>query len=239
MTCRRHLTWERHTLCWIAADHAAGAYSKAMRLAPNDGRYLASLGMEYLQQVETDARLDGLRVQPFGICQVCEQPKPLPKRASWFKPKKHIKLLLLPAHRYLAHTRSSVSRSCVRRRWPKRVSNSNWKQGPALTVDWRLSVWQLPSLPKGIPEVALDHIDFSCRGRPGFVQSSLPLFRDAVSAEQAKALVDLSRAQQNAGRDPPALGHSSSRSFVPDAGQPQVEFSETARSLQACKPRWS
>ena len=64
---------------------------------------------------------------------------------------------------------------------------------------------------------------------PGFVASSLPLFRDAVSSDQVKSLIDLSRTRTNDRSAPLEIGSLLAKAFDADDTPEQIEFSNVAR----------
>jgi len=61
-------------------------------------------------------------------------------------------------------------------------------------------------LAEGDPEVALEGLTSLIAADPDFVRLNLPLFREAVSAEQANQLIELDRARQNAGASIAEIG---------------------------------
>jgi tetratricopeptide (TPR) repeat protein len=209
-------------------DRAADAYSIATRLTPNDGNVWLNLGTAYLQQVENDARLmtSVYNRSPYVSLRaaetLAEEGKPLPAERD-----------------YKAAIASGSPPPCTHAEFgitllrTKNVAEAReqfeleTKAGPHCGLaPLGLAVTQLV---EGNPEDALTKLISISAADPGFVESRLPLFRDAVSAEQAKSLIDLSRARESDNSAAFEIGSLIRKTFVSDETQAQIEFSDMSR----------
>jgi tetratricopeptide (TPR) repeat protein len=84
-------------------------------------------------------------------------------------------------------------------------------------------------LVEGHPEDALTRFISISTAGPGFIESSLPLFRDSVSADQAKSLIDLSRARANENSASVEIRSLIEKTFGSDEASAQIEFSDMAQ----------
>jgi tetratricopeptide (TPR) repeat protein len=71
-------------------------------------------------------------------------------------------------------------------------------------------------LAEGHPEVALEGLTSLAVADPDFVRLNLPLFRDAVSADQAKQLIELDRLRQSEGAASAGIGPLVEKALVSD-----------------------
>jgi tetratricopeptide (TPR) repeat protein len=214
------------------ADRAVDAYSIATRLAPNDGNTWLNLGTAYLQQVENDARLmtSAYSHSPYVSLRaaetLAEQGKPIPAERD-----------------YKAAIASGSPPSCAHAEFgitllrTKNVADAReqfeleTKAGSHCGLaPLGLAVTQLV---EGHLNEALTNLISISAADPGFVESSLPLFRDAVSAEQAKSLIDLSRARANDNSASVGIGSVIEKTFVSDEAPAQFDFSDADRSSSA------
>src|ERR1039458_1865576 len=168
------------------ADRAADAYSIATRLTPNDGNTWLNLGTAYLQEVENDARLmtsdysHSAYVSLRAAETLAEEGKPLQA-----------------ANAYKAAIASGSAAPCPHAEFGITLLRTNnvadaHKQFELETrtgsgcglAALGVAVVQLV---EGDPEGALTKLISISMADPGFVESSLPLFRDAVSSEIGRA----------------------------------------------------
>jgi tetratricopeptide (TPR) repeat protein len=210
------------------ADRAADAYSIATRLTPNDGNTWLNLGTAYLQEVENDARLmtsdysHSAYVSLRAAETLAEEGKPLQA-----------------ANAYKAAIASGSAAPCTHAEFGITLLRTNnvadaHKQFELETrtgsgcglAALGLAVVQLV---EGDPEGALTKLISISMADPGFVESSLPLFRDAVSSGQAKSLIDLSRARTNERGAPLEIGSLIAKTFDSDDTPEQIEFSDVPR----------
>ena len=151
------------------------------------------LGTAYLQQVETDARLmtSAYRDSPFVNLRsaevLAEEGKLIDaegayKAAIAFAPPVPCGFAEFGIT-LLRQQKIAAAREQFEHETP------NW----VLIAGWRVSVWRLLMLSQGDQEAALSRIASIATADPGFVRSSLPLFRGAVTAEQVKSLIDAAR----------------------------------------------
>ena len=212
------------------ADRAADAYSIATDLAPNDGNTWLNLGTAYLQQVENDARLmtsvysHSAYVSLRAAETLAEEGKPIPAERD-----------------YKAAIASGSPPPCTHAEFgitllrTKNVADAREQFELETKAGSHCGLASLglafAQLVEGHPEVALAKLISISMADPGFVESSLPLFRDAVSAEQAKSLIDLSRARANDNSASVEIGSLIEKTFVSDETPVQIEFSDVDRAL--------
>ena len=218
-------------------DRAVDAYLIAASLAPNDGSTWLNLGTAYLQQVEEDARLmtSVYNHSPYVSLRaaetLAEEGKPLPAERDY---KAAIASGSPPpcTHAELGITLLRMKNVAAARDQFELEMRSGSHCGLALLG---LAVNQLI---EGQPEAALTRLISISRADPGFVELSLPLFRDAVSAEQAKSLIDLSRAREKNDSGSIEMGSLIEKTFVSGETPTQIEFSDMARpsSIQTTAP---
>ena len=210
------------------SDRAADAYSIATELAPNDGSALLNLGTAYLQQVENDARLMTSTYRhstyvTLRTAEVLAEQGKLVQAGDAYKaaiasgsppPCTHAEFgITLLRMKNVAEAREQFE-----------LDASHGSYCGLATLG--LAVVQLA---EGHPDVALKGISSISMSDPGFVESSLPLFRDAVSEEQARLLIDLSRAQQNNDRATAEIGLLVAKTFASNDAPAQFEFTDQAR----------
>ncbi len=211
------------------ADRAVDAYLIATRLAPNDGNAWLNLGTAYLQQVENDARLmtsvysHSSYVSLRAAETLAEEGKPIPAERDY---KAAIASGSPPpcAHAEFGITLLRTKNVADAREQFELETKAGSHCGLA---PLGLGVIQLV---EGHPEDALTKLISISMADHGFVESSLPLFRDAVSAEQAKLLIDLSRARENDNSASVPIGSLIEKTFVSDETPAQIEFSDADRS---------
>jgi tetratricopeptide (TPR) repeat protein len=211
------------------AERAADAYSIATRLAPNDGNTWLNLGTAYLQEVENDARLmtsvysHSAYVSLRAAETLAEEGKPLPAENAY---KAAIASGSPPTctHAEFGITLLRTKNLADAREQFELETKAGSYCGLAVLG---LAVTQLV---EGHPEDALTKLISISAADPGFVESSLPLFRDAVSADQTRSLIDLSRARENDNSASVQIGSLIEKTLVSDESPAQIEFSDMARA---------
>jgi tetratricopeptide (TPR) repeat protein len=210
------------------ADRAADAYSIATRLAPNDGNTWLNLGTAYLQEVENDARLmtsvysHSAYVNLRAAETLAEEGKPLQAENAY---KAAIASGSPPpcTHAEFGITLLRTKNLADAQEQFELESRAGSHCGLAALG---LAVTQLV---EGHPEVTLAKLISISAADPGFVESSLPLFRDAVSPDQAKSLIDLSRAREKDDSASVEIGSLIAKTWISDETPLQIEFSDMAR----------
>jgi len=209
-------------------DRAADAYLIATRLSPQNANTWLNLGTAYLQQVETDARLmtsvyrHSAYVSLRAAETLAEEGKPLQAENAY---KAAIASASPPpcTHAEFGITLLRMKNVAAAREQFELETKSRSHCG---LVPLGLALTQLV---EGRSEEALTRLISISAADPGFVESSLPLFRDAVSADQAKSLVDLSRARDKEASDSVEIGSLIEKTFVSDEPPVQIEFSAMAK----------
>jgi tetratricopeptide (TPR) repeat protein len=180
------------------ADRAADAYSRATQLAPNDGGAWLSLGSSYLQQVEDDARIMTSEYNHSAYFNL--------RAAETFAEEGK---LVQAEDAFKAAIASGSPAPCAHAEFgitllrKKRVAEAREQFDLETRTVSHCGLTPLgiamTELVEGHPDVALNGLTSIAEADPGFVQSNLPLFRDVVSADQARQLIELARARQEAG----------------------------------------
>jgi tetratricopeptide (TPR) repeat protein len=217
------------------ADRAVEAYSNATRLAPNDGSTWLSLGTAYLQKVENDARLmtsvyrHSAYVSLRAAETLAEEGKPLQAEKA-----------------YKAAIASGSPAPCTHAEFgitllrTKNVADAREQFELETRVGSHCGLVPLglavTQLVEGHPEVALTKLTSIWTADPGFVESSLPLFRDAVSPDQAKSLIDLSRARANDHTASVEIDSLIAKTFDSDETPPQIEPRDLVRPSRIPTP---
>jgi tetratricopeptide (TPR) repeat protein len=180
------------------ADRAADAYSIAARLTPNDGNIWLTLGTTYLRQVESDARVmtSAYSHSPYVTLRAAETFAEEGK-------------LLQAEDAYKTAIASGSPAPCTHAEFgitllrKKNVAEAReqFEREASAGTHCGLAALGLAvaEVAEGRPDAALTRLTSLSMADPGFVRSSLPLFRDAVSADQARPAAALARAARNDG----------------------------------------
>jgi tetratricopeptide (TPR) repeat protein len=177
------------------ADRAADVYAGVTRLEPNKGDIWLSLGTAYLQQVENDARLMSSDYKQSAYFNL--------RAAETFAEEGK---LTQSEDAYKAAIASGSSAPCTHAEFGitllrmKSVAEARDQFEQETKAGSHCGLAPLgeaiAQLVEGRADAALNRLTALALADPGFVQSSLPLFRDAVSADQTRALTDLAEARQ-------------------------------------------
>jgi tetratricopeptide (TPR) repeat protein len=211
-------------------DRAAAAYSIATRLAPNDGSTWLSLGTAYLQQVESDARLmtstysHSTYITLLTAETLAEEGKPLQAENA-----------------YRAAIASGTPPPCTHAEFgitllrTKNLVDAHGQFALETKADSYCGLAPLglavAQLVEGHPDVALTRLTSIWTTDPGFVESNLVLFRDAVSPDQAKSLIDLSRARATNHGASVEIGALIAKTFDSNEPPTQIAISDVAQPL--------
>ena len=178
--------------------HAAGSYLRATRIAPKNGKAWLQLGTAYLEQVENDARLmtsawnNSAYVKLRAAETFADEGKLSPAENSF---KAAINSASAPP---CAHAEFGV---ILLREGREAEAREQFEIETKAA-----SHCGLVSLGIAVADIAQGHMDLALKelpsiviADPGFVQSSLPLFRSAISPDQAQQFIALARSQKNDG----------------------------------------
>jgi tetratricopeptide (TPR) repeat protein len=179
------------------ADRAADAYSIASRLAPNDANIWLSLGTAYLQQVESDARLMTSTYKHSAYVAL--------RAAETFAEQGK---LVQAEDAYEGAIASGAPAPCTHAEFgitllrKKRVAEAReqFELENKFGSHCGLAALGLAvaELAESHPDNALAKLTSLSKADAGFVESNLPLFREAVSADQASLLINLARQEDSA-----------------------------------------
>ncbi len=178
------------------ADRAADAYSIAARLTPNDGNIWLTLGTTYLQQVETDARLmtSAYSHSPYVTLRAAEtfaEEGKLQQAEDAYKS-------AIASGSPAPCTHAEFGITLLRKKNVTEAREQFELEASAGTHCGLAALgWAVAEVAEGHPDAALTVLMSLSMADPGFVESSLPLFRDAVSADQARPVAALARAAKN------------------------------------------
>ncbi len=186
-------------------DRAAESYLRATALTPNDGNAWLALGTAYLQQVEEDARI---MTSTFGdstyfklrAAEVFSEQGKLVQAEDAFRsaiasptaaPCRHAEFgIVLLRKKKVAEAREQFD-----------IENRTGAHCALTELGLAIA-----DLAEGHPDRALKALLSIAGADPNFVRSNLSLFRDAVSMDQVKSLVDMANAQRSAGATSVNLG---------------------------------
>lgn len=186
------------------ADRAAEAYSKATEIAPGNGNAWLSLGTTYLQQVENDARImtstdrDSAYVM-LRAAETLTDEGSLNSAVTWYK-KAVASASTLPC------ARAELGITLLRL---KRVADAELQFQREERTASPCGLARLGSAvaaaAKGHPDVGAAKLTSIAAADPAFVQSSLPLFRGVLSADEVRSLVTVARRRKATGDRTPDI----------------------------------
>ena len=217
------------------ADHSAEAYARAARLAPKDGNIQLNLGTEYLQQVESDARLMASTYSHSALAAL--------RAAETFA--EEGKLVQAESAFKTALAFASPA-PCARAEYGFLLLQR--KRAAEAKAQFELearsgSYCGLTALGLATGEVAENHPEAAStilsslwKADTGFLRLNLPLIRDAVSAEQAKALIDFCRASVNSGESSTELVSLIEQAFLGGDAQTPAELTGNLQHSETPKP---
>ena len=177
-------------------DRAAGAYLRATEIAPKNGNAWLDLGTTYLQLVEDDARVmtSEYNLSAYSHLRAAEtyaEEDKLGPSEDAYKAALASGSTAPCAHAEFGITLLRLEKVAEARDQFELETKSGSHCGLTPMGE---AVAQLAT---GHADEALTKLTAVAMADPGFVASSLPLFRGAVSADQIKSLSDLASARQN------------------------------------------
>ncbi len=214
-------------------DRAADAFRRAIRLAPNNGEAWLGLGTVYLQQVDNDARLMTTTYSrsPYAALRAAETYAEQGKFVEAEMAYKSATAAPSPAP--CAHAEFGITLLREKRIAEAREQFESETQSGSHCGLAPLGI-AVAEAADGNPDDALKGFAVIGANDSGFLQSSLYLFRDALSTDQAKSLADLAREQQSTGDLAIDLGSAVEQAFLsatsPATGIDEAESSRTSRA---------
>ena len=209
-------------------DRAAESYLRATALTPNDGNAWLALGTAYLQQVEEDARI---MTSTYGdstyfklrAAEVFSEQGKLVQAEDAFR-----SAIVSPTAAPCRHAEFGIvllrKKKVAEAREQFDIENRS-RAHCALTGLGSA----VADLAEGHPDLALKALLSIAGADPGFVRSNLSLFRDAVSIDQVKSLVDMANAQHSAGATSVNLGPLVEGAFLSEDTQVSMSTSDQPR----------
>jgi tetratricopeptide (TPR) repeat protein len=175
---------------------AADSFWKATKIAPNNGNAWLGLGTAYLQQVESDARLmtSTYKHTPYVALRTAETLAEEGKLVDAEKAYKVAIAFASPAP--CAHAEYGITLLREKKLAEARVqfeAETRAKEHCGLVSLGNA----VAAAAAGQTEVAVKALAAIAADDPGFIQSNLYLYHDALSADQARSLSDLARKQQS------------------------------------------
>ena len=213
-------------------DRAAESYLRAIALAPNDGNAWLALGTAYLQQVEEDARVMTSTYATstyfkLRAAEVFSEQGKLVQAEDAFKsaissptaaPCRHTEFgILLLRRKKVAESREQFD-----------LENRTGAHCPLTALGLAVA-----DLAEGHPDLALSALLSIAAADPNFIRSNLSLFRDAVSIDQVKSLIDSANAQRSAEAASVNLGSLFEAALSEDSRPSMSTFRQTRLSITA------
>lgn len=173
---------------------AANAFQRGVQLAPDNGDAWLGLGTAYLQQVDNDARLmtSTYSQSPYVVLRAAETYAEQGKLAD---AENAYMVAIAPASPApCAHAEFGIT--LLRE---KKIAEAREQFAAESRAGSRCGLTQLgdalANAAEGHPDAALKALVSIAENDPGFVRSNLLLFREALSADQARSLAALARRQ--------------------------------------------
>jgi tetratricopeptide (TPR) repeat protein len=218
-------------------DRAADAFWRAIRLAPNDGNAWLGLGTAYLQQVDNDARLmtSTYNHSPYVSLRAAETFAEEGKLVDAENAYKAAIAFASPAP--CAHAEFGIT--LLRE---KKIAEAREQFETETRAESHCGLAPLgiavAEAAEGHPDDALKALTAIATNDSGFLQSSLYLFRDALSANQARSLADLARKRQSDEDLTANLGSIVEQAFLSDVS-PAIDIDEarTSQTTRAPLPK--
>jgi tetratricopeptide (TPR) repeat protein len=212
-------------------SQAADAYWRAAHLAPNNGSAWLALGTSYLQQVENDARslTSTYKSSPFVTLRSAEtfaEQGKLIEAANAYKA-----ALAVPSPAPCSHAQYAITLLRQKKLQEAQAQLQLEKQRSSPCALTQLGA-AVASLAQGNLDAGLDELSSIAVKDAAFVTTNLPLFSDALSADQIQSLNEAIRAKQNSGSLNAEIGDLIKAAFVSD-DIPSIDFAGTA---QPAKP---
>jgi len=177
-------------------DRSAGSYMRATEIDPNNGNAWLGLGTALLEQAENDARImtstynNSAYVKLRAAETYAEEGK-LSLAENAFKAAVASSSPIPCAHAEFGITLLREDKATEAREQFQIESRTASHCGLAALG------FAVTDLAQGHYDVALKELTSIATADAGFVESSLPLFHGAISADQAKPLIELARSQGN------------------------------------------
>ena len=217
-------------------SQAADSFWKATEIAPSNGNAWIGLGTAYLQQVETDARLmtSTYKHSSYVALRTAETLAEEGKLVDAEKAYKVAIAFALPAP--CAHAEFGIT--LLRE---KRIAEAREQFEAETRAEGHCGLAALgnavAAAATGQTEVAIKALGAVAANNSGFIESNLYLFRDALSADEARSIVELARKQQSERGSSIDLGTVIEQAFFSDlppaAGIDEVETTQAPRRAPA------
>lgn len=211
-------------------DLAANSYWMAINLAPRNGNAWLGLGKAYLQQVESDARImtSTYGRSPYAKLRAAEslaQEGAFPQAENAYQ-----NALASPHSLSCAHAEFGIVLLDLKKTDQARDQFAlETKSGSHCGLE-RIGLAIL-DVAQGRPDKGLKELASTANVDPGFVQSNLSEYRNALSADQARQLIALAHTQQNADGHSQRIASLLESALAPDAPAPAADLDDDQESL--------
>jgi tetratricopeptide (TPR) repeat protein len=197
-------------------SQAAESFWNATEIAPGNGNAWLGLGTAYLQQVESDARLmtSIYKQSPYVALRTAET---LAEQGKLVDAENAYKVAIAsPSPASCAHAEFGIV--LLRE---KKITQAHEQFEAEARTEGHCGLASignaLAAAAEGQTEQAVKALAAIAANDPRFIESNLDLFRDALSADQARSMADLARMQQSDGGSSADLGNVIERALVSDA----------------------
>ena len=213
-------------------SQAAESFCNATEIAPGNGNAWLGLGTAYLQQVESDARLmtSTYKQSPYIALRTAET---LAEQGKLVDAENAYKAVIAsPSPAPCGHAEFGIA--LLRE---KKITEAREQFEAEARTEGHCGLASIgnavASAAEGQTEEAVKALAAIAANDPRFIESNLYLFRDALSADEARSMADLARKQQSDGGPSVDLGNVVERALVSDvltaAGIDEVETTPTTR----------
>jgi len=213
-------------------DHATDSFWKATQIAPNYGNAWLGLGKAYLQQVESDARLmtSTYKLSPYVALLIAETLAGEGKLVDAENAYKTAITVASPAP--CAHAEFGIA--LLREKKIAEAREQFEAESRTAGHCGLAAIGNAMALgAEGQTEPAVKALAAIAANDPRFLESNLPLFRDGLSADQARSIADLARMQPSVGGSQVDLGTVVERALVSDGLTAQaVDETEATQSAR-------
>jgi tetratricopeptide (TPR) repeat protein len=213
-------------------NQATDSFWKATQIAPNNGNAWLGLGKAYLQQVESDARLmtSTYKLSPYVALLIAET---LAGEGKLVDAENAYKTATsVPSPSPCAHAEFGI---VLLREKKIAEARQQFEAEQRIAGHCGLAAIGNAMVPgaEGQTEQAVKALAAIAANDPRFLESNLPLFRDGLSADQARSMADLARMRSSDGGSQVDLGSVVERALVSDVvnaeGIGEAGTTQTAR----------
>lgn len=214
---------------------AAGSYLRATQISPQNGNAWLQLGTAWLEQAENDARVmtstwNNSAYMKLRAAETFAEEGKLGPAENAFKAAVNSPTPAPCAHAEFGITLLREGREAEAR---QQFAIETKAASPCGLAPLGIAV---ADIAQGHPDLALQELTSIATADPGLIQANLPLFRSAVSPEQAQPFIELARSQNREGNQPFDIGSLVERVLVSGDVSISADFDEENATHAATKP---